>query len=113
MSWQRIAIGVGAALVSGISIVIGKLWGASEEREAHKHLHEENEHLRAQREQLLTFFEGRGYQYEKIVVDIYKVKPKNKAELTELLKQYSLSDKEIERVNAMLNETNFYVVRAA
>lgn len=113
MSWARVVWAAGTVVVSGICFIGGKLLGASQERNAHKHLHDENKKLRTEREKLLTFFEERGYQYEKIVAEIYNLKPKNKAELRKLLTRYSLSDKEIDRVNTMLNETNFYVVRAA
>lgn len=110
MSWGKV---VGLSVVGLVSIVIGKLWGASQERKAHEHLYEENKELRTEREALISFLENHSYQYEKIVAEIYNIKPKSKAELRELLTCYSLSNKEIERVNSMLVETGFYTVRAA
>ena len=113
MSWHRVAWAAGCLTVSALGVVVGKLWGASQEREAHEHLYEEHKNLRTEREALMSFFEERGYQYEKIVAEIYNFKPKNKAELRDMLTRYSLSEKEIERVNAMLIESDFYIVRAA
>lgn len=113
MSWQRVGVAVGAVVVSGLSAIGGKLWGQHLERKAHKHLHEENEKLRAEREALVSFFEQRGYHYEAIIAQIFAQRPASQAQLRELLAQFSLSEKEIERISEKLAELHFYDQKAA
>lgn len=113
MSWARVAIAAGVAVVSGASFVAGKLWGSSTERKAHEPIRRENETLRNERNQLVSFFEGRAYNYEEIIARIYNEKPRNKAALSVLLKRYSLSDMEIDRISKMLSTADFYDSRAA
>lgn len=113
MSWQRVGVAVGAVVLSGLSAVGGKFWGQHLARKAHKHLHEENEKLRAEREALTSFFEHRGYNYETIIAQIFAQRPANEAQLRELLAQFSLSEKEIERISEKLAELHFYDQKAA
>lgn len=106
MNWPRVA---GTIAVSGFSLVVGKLWGAKQERKAHGYLINENVELRTELEKLIRFFEGRSYNYEKIIAEIYNTKPRDKNELRRILVRYSLTDKEINRVNDLLESSRFYV----
>lgn len=113
MVWGRVIKAVSVAVVVGGTLIVGKVWGQTSERKAHEPMRKENENLRNERNQLISFFEQRTYQYEKIIAQLYSDRPANKAELRNLLQGHGLTDKEINRVHEILIKQNFYNRRSS
>jgi hypothetical protein len=109
VSWGKIAVGVGGAVLAGIGIAIGKVWGNAEGEKDRRKMSEENEDLRRQIRAVLDTFKGEMVKkdeeiewLEGVIDQLIKSPPANAKQLGQRLHLLDLTDSQIELVEARM-----------